>query len=32
MGLQVEYQQGLIDTAVEEVLRLRSELSRRRYG
>jgi hypothetical protein len=29
---QVEYQQALVDAAIGEVLRLRSELSRRQYG
>jgi hypothetical protein len=29
---QVEYQQALVDAAIDEVLRLRSELSRRQYG
>ena len=29
---QVEYQQALIATAIDEVLKLRSALSRRQYG
>ena len=29
---QVEYQHALVDAAIDEVLRLRSELSRRQYG
>jgi CelD/BcsL family acetyltransferase involved in cellulose biosynthesis len=29
---QVEYQQALVDAAIEEVLKLRSDLSRRQYG
>jgi hypothetical protein len=29
---QVEYQRALVDAATDEVLRLRSELSRRQYG
>jgi hypothetical protein len=29
---QVEYQQALVDAAIDEVLKLRSELSRRQYG
>jgi hypothetical protein len=29
---QTEYQQALVDAAIDEVLRLRSELSRRQYG
>ena len=29
---QVEYQHALLDAAIDEVLRLRSELSRRQYG
>jgi hypothetical protein len=29
---QVEYQQALVDAAIDEVLKLRSGLSRRQYG
>ena len=29
---QVEYQQALVDAAIDEVLKLRSALSRREYG
>jgi hypothetical protein len=29
---QTEYQQALVDAAIDEVLRLRSDLSRRQYG
>jgi hypothetical protein len=29
---QVEYQQALVGAAIDEVLKLRSELSRRQYG
>jgi len=29
---QVEYQQALVDAAIDEVLKLRSDLSRRQYG
>jgi hypothetical protein len=29
---QVEYQHALVDAAIDEVLRLRSDLSRRQYG
>jgi hypothetical protein len=29
---QVEYQQALVDAAIDEVLKLRSGLSRREYG
>ena len=29
---QVEYQQALVDAAIDEVLKLRSELPRRQYG
>jgi len=29
---QVEYQHALVDAAIDEILRLRSELSRQQYG
>ena len=29
---QVEYQHALVDAAIDEILRLRSELARRQYG